>query len=1024
MVTVQPVLGTTDDTTVSMNNLRTGWDADQPGLTPEKVSAADFGRLFTTTVDGQIYAQPLVVGTTVVVATETNSVYGIHGVTGAIQWHRTLGPPFPFDAVSNCKDLKPSIGITSTPVYDPSTGLVHLTTKVNDGPDTKHPHWYLHALDLATGADHPGWPVTIQGAPANNPANAFDPYTAHQRPGLLLLDGEVFAGFGSHCDRGSYVGYVVGVHTTTRAIRMWATEDATSGADAGVWMSGGGLVSDGPGRIFFSTGNGISPAPGPGHPAPGNLAESVVRLGTAGTGPLTAQDFFSPSDADNLDAIDQDLGSGGPVALPSPPFAGADHPHLMVHVGKDGRVFLLDRDDLGGRAQGPGGTDRVLGVTGPFRGVWGHPAVWGGGSGRVYVAENDGQLRAYAFGLSDLQEPELTPVGASSAGIGHYPGSPVVTSTGTQPGSALVWVICPGGPLDDNSLCTDAQLRAYDAEPEDGVLRLRWSAPIGNSTKFSVPAVGGGRVYVGTGDGRLIAFGRPSGSPLTGSFVDLGSVGVGSSGQATATVTASDTVTVTAVTTEPPFSLPSPPQLPATLHPAEQFAVPVSFTPTGPGGAVGSLSFSTSVGGTTETVGLGVFGNGTKPGFSASPSVVTFDPADALNVGDRMTLGVIITNTGTTADTISTTGVPAAPFHTGDLPQAVLLQPGASLAIAVTYAPTTPSPPAGDTDRLTVTGASGLSVTVPLRGRAVVGDRKISVTPLNLDFGQVPVGGSRTLDFHVRNSGTLTLTLTLAKAPTPPFNDPHPLAEGQRLGPESDLHPAVVFAPTATGPANGQYTINSDSKHPIGKQIVNLTGTGVPGGAVPGPARDSWSFNGSAALSGADLVLTRAAPNETGSALHTVAVPTAGLRAEFSVEIGGGTGADGLAFVLLDPTATPQALGAGGGGLGCSGLPGIAVTLDTHRNTNDPSANFLAIATGGTGDALTYASTATGIPDLRTGTHDVHVTVANGHLQVDLDHVRVLDTAVRVPTPALVGFTAATAALTDIHLVRNTAIVC
>lgn len=476
----QAQAATATDPTVSMNAMRTGWDPNEPDLAPAQVSAADFGRLFSTAVNGQVYAQPIVAGSTVIVATENNHVYGIHAVTGAVLWSRSLGAPWPASAIG-CGDLVPNLGVTSTPVFDASSGLVYVTAKVNDGPDTNHPHWYLHALDATTGNDHPGWPVTIQGAPANDPSNPIRPFTAHQRPGLLLLDGEVFAGFGSHCDVGPYVGYVVGVNTTTRALRMWATQDAASGRMAGIWMGGGGLVSDGPGRIFFSTGNGISPVPGPGNRPPGHLAESVVRLSTNNGGNLTAKDFFSPGNADSLDQNDQDLGSGGPVALPSPPFGTAAHPNLMVQVGKDGRVFLLDRDDLGGRGQGPGGSDRVLGTAGPFRGVWGHPAVWGGDGGYVYVAENDGSLRALSYGVSGTGLPVLTSAGTSSAGLGHYPGSPVVTSTGTTSGSALVWVTCPGGPNG-----TNAQLRAYDAVPVNGVLRLRWSAPIGTAVKFPV----------------------------------------------------------------------------------------------------------------------------------------------------------------------------------------------------------------------------------------------------------------------------------------------------------------------------------------------------------------------------------------------------------------------------------------------------------------------------------------------------------------------------------------------------------
>ncbi|MFD0515017.1 hypothetical protein ACFQ0Q_40935 [Streptomyces aureus] len=144
----------------------------------------------------------------------------------------------------------------------------------------------------------------------------------------------------------------------------------------------------------------------------------------------------------------------------------------------------------------------------------------------------------------------------------------------------------------------------------------------------------------------------------------------------------------------------------------------------------------------------------------------------------------------------------------------------------------------------------------------------------------------------------------------------------------------------------------------------------------------------------------------------------------FTSTIGGGTGADGLALMLLDPSKTaPAALGVGGGGLGYAGLPGIAVTLDTYRNTGDPSANFVGVATGGNGAPFQYAATSTAVPALRTGTHTVNVSVTTaGHLLVKVDGTQVIDTAVTLPPNVLVGFAGATGALTDKHTVGGVSI--
>ncbi|MFD0329965.1 PQQ-binding-like beta-propeller repeat protein [Streptacidiphilus monticola] len=484
-----------DVTTVSVDPARTGWDPQESALGPADVQSSDFGRQFSTAVDGQVYAQPLVAGGLVVAATENDKVYGIDATTGAVSWRRDLGTPWPAATVG-CGDLVPDIGVTSTPVLDPATRTVYLTAKVNDGPDAAHPHWYVHALDLATGAERSGWPVTVAGAPSNDPTRAFNPETAMQRPGLLLLDGRLFIGFASHCDFGPYVGYVASLNTSTRALRLWATEDNSANGMAGVWMGGGGLVSDGPGRIIFSTGNGVAPAPAPGDRPPGQLSESVVRLAVNSDGTMAAQDFFSPANAATLDQNDTDLGSGGPVALPDG-FGTAAHPHLLVQIGKDGRVFLLDRDHLGGRAQGPGGTDAVVGVTGPFEGVWGHPAVYGGEGGWVYAVGSRGPLRAYRRGVDGSGQPVLSLAGTSAESFGYTSGSPVVTSDRTTAGSAVVWAVYSSG-----SSGADGTLRAYRAVPDgNGTLELLHSNPSAPqaSSRFRRPAAAASTSAPGTG---------------------------------------------------------------------------------------------------------------------------------------------------------------------------------------------------------------------------------------------------------------------------------------------------------------------------------------------------------------------------------------------------------------------------------------------------------------------------------------------------------------------------------------------
>ncbi|MHA3704869.1 choice-of-anchor D domain-containing protein [Jatrophihabitans sp. YIM 134969] len=1008
-VLVDPSTARADDTTVSQDTLRTGWDRAEPALAPANVGASDFGRLFATHLDGQVYAQPIVANGTVLAATENDKVYGLDPETGAIRWTRDVGPAWPAAAIG-CGDLVPNIGVTSTPVYDAATGTAYFTAKVDDGPDDSQPHWYMHAVDITTGVERAGFPTTIAGAPSNDPANAFNPFTAMQRPGLLLMDGVVYAGFASHCDAGPYVGYVVGVNAATGGVKtMWSTEAGSSNALAGIWQSGGGLVSDGPGRIIVATGNGVSPAPGPGHTPPATLAESVIRLQVGTDGSLSAVDYFSPTDNTNLDRDDTDLGSGGPLAIPDG-YGTAAHPHLLVEVGKDGRVFLLDRDDLGGTGQGPGGTDAVLQTGGPFNGVWGHPAFWGGDSGYVYTVENSGPMRAFKVGVAGNGLPALTSVGTTSSTWGYTSGSPVVTSVDSTPGSALVWSVFSSG-----SNGANGQLRAYDAVPTGGVLKLRFSAPIGTAAKFQVPATSDGRVYVGNRDGVLFGFGRPAAGALTGTATDLGQVRVGKPSTATATVTATKAVTVTAVAADAPFSVDAP-TLPVTLQAGQQLPVTVHFTPSTWGAASGALTFTTADAGSFA---FDLHGTGVRPGLGASPSSLDFGEVP---VGGRSTRNVNVVNTGRTDETITAVSGPTGSFSSTGLPSVgTPLAPGASVSIPVTFGPRRTG---ALSSSIVVTSDQG-RVTVSLSGTGVQGAPHLTIAPTTLAFGKVSVGSSRTASFDITNTGNLTLTLTKAAPPPAPFGTSTPVSEGQQLAPGDTVHQSVTFAPTATGSFTGKYVVTGNDGQ--GAQQVVVTGRGGPPlVTVPGPAAGGWQANGAATQSGGDTVLTPAESSLAGDVVLPTPLTPAGLHVRFTAEISGGGGADGMTFALLDAaTSTASSIGNSGGALGFAGLTGYAVTLDTYQNGSDISDNFTGIARSGpdtVSDEVTYLKQKQVPTPLTAGTHTVDVTVAAAALTVAVDGTVSYSAPVTLPDRVLLAFTAGTGGLTDQHVVRDVVI--
>ncbi len=836
-------------TTAAYDNLRSGWDPNEPNLAPSAVGSASFGHIFTTKLTGAIYAQPLVVNGTVIVTTERAWAYGINATTGQVRWSRHFGKPLLASAIG-CGDLKPDLGSTSTPVVDPSTGLVYLTTRLRQNSTN---HTWMQAVSAATGVEAPGFPVEIEGTPDNTPGVPFTDYSQLQRPALLFLGGVVYAAFSSDCDDTPYRGIVVGVSTTTHGITAMWSDEAGSGTDqnsqSGIWQSGGGLVSDGANQILLTTGNGIAPPPSAGKDPPPTLSESVVRLTVGGNGKLTATDYFAPANAPDLDQGDQDLGSGGPIALPSQYFGTKADPDLLVQVGKDGRIFLLNRDNLGGREQGPGMTDDTIQTLGPYNGVWGHLAAYGGQGGWVYVTESSGggYLRALSYGVNGSGLPQLTSAGTSAGAFGYTSGSPEVTSNGTTSGSAVVWTVYDDGPSGDHG-----QLRAYGATPTGGVLPLLWSASIGRASKFSVSTAYNGVVYVGNRDGDLYAFGTKSNAPIQAAPVDFGRVAVGTSKTVDVTVTASRAMTITGVSpatgvvdvagatatsvpnrgagTEGSASAPDTAALggrnqefsvraPAhrrALAAGQSITVPVSFTPRGPGTAVADVTVRSTAGIGT----LSLTGYGTAPGLLLSAPPVSFGVLDTGAGGKTLTFTV--SNSWDRPETITGVTLPTAPFAAKGLPRVgSVLTPQQSVTASVTYDPTAVGT---NTASVTITSDHG-SVSVPLTGAAVTGTAVLTLTPAAVDFGPVAVGRSVTRTFRVADTGNIPLTISRAASPAGAFSAARPLPEGITLDPATAVTQAVTFTPTGPGPFSGQYKFNAGNGQ--GWMTVTLTGTGT-----------------------------------------------------------------------------------------------------------------------------------------------------------------------------------------------------
>ncbi|HVC24549.1 MAG TPA: hypothetical protein VND23_02220, partial [Acidimicrobiales bacterium] len=590
-----------DTLQMSADNLQTGWYPNEPGLAPSAVAGGGIQELFSDTVSGNVYGQPLVYTPpstgrpTLLVATEENEVYGLDPATGAQLWSRSFGPPWQPSTIS-CGDLTPNMGITGTPVVDPATGIAYFVADVANPASTPpgQAEYFMDAVDVATGATPPGWPaggVPITGSADGYPSEVFNPEMQAQRPGLVLVNGVVYAAFGSHCDIAPWQGWLVGVSTSTASVTtMWSSEIGSGlfeGGGGGIWQSGSAPVVDAQGDIYVSTGNGVSPSPGLGtqNPEPVNYAEAVVKLSTTG-GKLHVLDWFVPWDAKSLNKQDGDLGSGGPVALPAS-MGSPQEPNVLVQIGKEGMVYALNMDHLGGyQACGPT-CDSIPSESGPYGGMWSKPAVWPGEGGYIYIAAdgstsfsaNGGQLDVFKRMVSASGAVYLEYVG-SSAGYTPFTfgtGSPVVTSNGTTPGSALVWLVAQtaAGPF----------LEAYDALPQDpgpnGSLTQAFSPQkISALSTFAEPGVDGNRLYIGTMDGHVDAYGISSPPPVTGDNVDFPNTVVAQPTTETATFTATAPTTVESfAVTGTGYALGALPALPQSLTTGQTISVPVTFTP-------------------------------------------------------------------------------------------------------------------------------------------------------------------------------------------------------------------------------------------------------------------------------------------------------------------------------------------------------------------------------------------------------------------------------------------------------------
>lgn len=511
-VQIRGAIGQSADLSVLTGNYdlaRTNAYLSESLLTPANVRPASFGKAFTLAVDGDIYAQPLymqglaikgangeaVRHNVVFVATMHNSVYAFDADSpGMPLWTNNLGPAVATSTYGTpdepYTDIQPENGILGTPVIDAATSTIFVVAATLENGA----YFYkLHALDCLSGAERPGSPVVVAaevegtGAGSVNGKISFDARQHLQRSGLLLQNGTVFAGFGSHGDNQPYHGWLIGYNTST--LERVSIFNSTPGGDGGAfWQSGRAPAADDDGSIYLVNGNGTADLKS-------NFGNSILRLDSKGS---SVADFFTPYDVQDLNDSDSDL-MGGPVLIPGT--------KLLLGSGKAGVIYVLDRTNMGKSAANDAQIVQRLDTGGPL--IF-NVALWNRPDGPILYSHSvNAPITAWKLVGGKLG---AAPFVSSTDGFPVPYQGMALSANGYLAGTGVLWVLAPSG-----SPRSPAVLHAYNADGLEEIWnsRMNESDAVGSYMKFTNPTVANGKVYVPTGDNQLVVYGPISGRNTT-----------------------------------------------------------------------------------------------------------------------------------------------------------------------------------------------------------------------------------------------------------------------------------------------------------------------------------------------------------------------------------------------------------------------------------------------------------------------------------------------------------------------------
>jgi outer membrane protein assembly factor BamB len=460
-------------------------DAARSGIDPDSTTPVTPSQAWQTpALDGEVFGEPLVYGAYVYVATEHDTIYKLNAATGAEVWSKHLATPEPA-TMAPCGDISPSIGVTGTPVIDPTTGRIYAVGAVLASGAVHHE---LFALDLGSGAPVAGYPITVDPPfPAGGAA-----VNQLQRPGLALSDGRVLIGYGGNSgDCSTYWGWIVSAPTNgTSALHSFQVNpDSHKGA---IWAGGNAPTVDAAGNVFVATGNGEGTA------SP-DYGDSVVKL-DAQAAPL---DWWTPPNWQSLDAIDADLGSSMPTLLPG---------GFVFQSGKDGSGYVVNGAALG-HVSSPAAE-----ATKFCSGVSSGGSVYEASSSNIYAACQGG-LRALSF------------TGGASPSVMAKPGFTAPSQATGPPmiAGGLVWVTSYLAGI------------LYGLDPATGAVQSQFSIPENGQhvNHFQIPGAGGGRLFLASGNqvtGYMVARAAPPSGTTTTLVSSANPASAGSALALTATV--------------------------------------------------------------------------------------------------------------------------------------------------------------------------------------------------------------------------------------------------------------------------------------------------------------------------------------------------------------------------------------------------------------------------------------------------------------------------------------------------------